>query len=336
MTGKREKKRLAILKVLQESNMHLSSSKITRQLISQGQEVSERTVRFYLLEMDKENLTENLGKRGRRITQKGIQELATARAHEKVGFLAAKIDKMAYSMTFDLSEKTGTVVMNASLIERTQAERAARLIKNIFKAGYAMGNLVSMFGPGERMGDETVPADMVGIGTVCSITMNGVFLSFGIPTVSRFGGLLEMKNNTPARFVEIIHYAGTTLDPLEIFIRSGMTDCTGAVESGYGLIGAGLRVVPAESRSRAMDIAQQMKSMGLGGVIIIGWPGKQVFEIPVSEGRVAVICKGGLNPLAFLKENGVRIYVRAMAGLVKYSTFFHYEEIEDRIRSLPY
>ena len=79
---------------------------------------------------------------------------------------------------------------------------------------------------------------MIGVGTVCSITLNGVLLKHGVPTVSRFGGLLEMKDKKPVRFVEVIMYEGTSIDPLEIFIRSGMTNYLGAIKTGSGRIGA--------------------------------------------------------------------------------------------------
>ena len=83
--------------------------------------------------------------------------------------------------------------------------------------------------PGEQIGSLTVPPDRIGFCSVCSITINGVLLKHGVPTTSRFGGLLELRDRTPVRFVEMIHYDGTSIDPLEVFIRSGMTDYHGAI-----------------------------------------------------------------------------------------------------------
>ena len=47
-----------------------------------------------------------------------------------------------------------------------------------------------------------------------SITLNGVLLKHGIPTTSSFGGLLELREGRAIRFVEMIHYDGTSIDPL--------------------------------------------------------------------------------------------------------------------------
>ena len=134
---------------------------------------------------------------------------------------------MTYKMDFDLASKTGTVVLNLSLIERGKLERSVPLMSECSAAGYAMGKLMALLRPGEQVGHGTIPEGSVGIGTVCSITMNGVLVAHGIPTHSRFGGLLELRDGKPTRFAEFINYDGTTLDPLEIFIRSVMTDYVG-------------------------------------------------------------------------------------------------------------
>jgi len=331
MREKTEKKRLAILRILQETGRSMGSLKIAERLAASGNDISERTVRFYLKEMDKEGLTENLGRKGRLITQRGLRELGSARIIERIGFLAAKIDQMTYRMTFDLATRTGTVVVNVSIVSTADLLEAAPLVKKVFAKGYAMGRLATIFSPGERIGDVTIPDGAIGLGTVCSITLNGVLLTHGIPTYSRFGGLLELQNYEPLRFVEVIHYSGTTLDPLEVFISSRMTDYLGATRDGNGRIGASFRELPAESRDHVIDLAQKLSDVGLGGFMTIGWPNQPVLEIPVNQGQVGAIVIGGLNPAAILEEMGIKTYSRALAALAEYERFFLYEELEARI-----
>ncbi len=334
MREKAEKKRLAILRILQEAGRSLSSSKITRRLLAEGHEISERTVRLYLKEMDGEGLTENLDKKGRLITSKGVEELGSARIIEKIGFLAAKIDQMTYRMSFDLLEKSGTVVVNVSVVEKADLLGALPSVKKVFAAGYAMGRLATLFAPGERVGDIIIPKGMTGFGTICSITLNGVLLTHGIPTYSRFGGLLELQDFRPIRFVEAIHYSGTTLDPLEIFIRGRMTDYLGATKDGNGRIGASFREMPAESRDKVTELAQRLEEVGLGGFMTIGWPNQPVLEIPVNQGQVGAIVIGGLNPAAILEEKGIETQSRALAALAEYDRFFHFEELDERLRAI--
>ncbi|MFA4835898.1 MAG: NrpR regulatory domain-containing protein, partial [Dehalococcoidia bacterium] len=241
------KKQLLILSVLKTRDKPLSGARIAAELMALGHEMSERTVRLYLEQMDQNGLTQNVGRRGRQITEMGLNELNISHIAERVGFLSAKIDRMTYLMNFDLTTKTGTVVSNATLVEPRQLATCVQMMSKVFEEGYAMGQMVALLGPGERIDHITVPEGMVGIGTVCSITLNGVLLKYGIPTNSRFGGLLELRDKKPTRFVEIITYDGTSIDPLEVFIRSGMTDYVGAIKTGNGRIGAGFREFPAES-----------------------------------------------------------------------------------------
>ncbi len=334
MIEKVEKKRLAILRVLSEAVRPLTGARITEELAVTGLDVSERTVRFYLQETDRAGLTENRGKRGRIITDLGRRELAASRVFEKVGFLSSKIDTMTYLMDFDLKTRSGTVVVNVTVVDADRLLEAAPMICRVFEEGYAMGRLVTLFASGERVGEVKVPPGKIGVGTVCSITLNGVLLQYSIPTTSRFGGLLEVDDKKPVRFVEIINYDGTSIDPLEVFIRSGMTDYHGAVTTGAGKIGASFREFPGASRDLVQELAGRLERVGLGGFMRIGGRGQPLLEIPVNEGRVGAIVIGGLNPVAILEETGNRVYSRALAGLVDFDRLFPYEELPHRIRDL--
>jgi hypothetical protein len=86
-----------------------------------------------------------------------------------------------------------------------------------------------------------------------------------------------------------------------------MTDYKGAVETGDGLVGASFREVPGNARDRVLAIARGMEEAGLGVVIDVGWPGRPLFDIPVSMGRLGVVVMGGLNPVAILEETGMRV-----------------------------
>lgn len=324
---------MAILRILQKADKPVGSAQIMENLQAAGQEVSERTVRHYLLSLDQEGLTRNLGKKGRTITELGQKELGTARVFDKVGFLAARIDQLTYRMTFDLYKRSGTVIINVSMINKKQILSATPLVCRVFASGYSMGNRMALFGPGEKVGNIYVPENCIGLGTVCSITLNGVLLAHGIPAHSSFGGLLELRNRVPTRFVEIIKYNGTSLDPLEIFIRSGMTDYVGATTTGNGRIGVGFRELPADSRGRVIELIHELEEVGLGGFMTIGWPGQPLFEIPVSEGRIGAIVIGGLNPAAILEESGIKVISRALAGMVEYERLFPYQEMAERIKA---
>lgn len=333
MHEKLKKKHHLILGVLKEANRPLGSAQIREELLLAGQDISERSIRLYLQELDDAGLTEKHNQRKRRIAEAGLKELEAIKIIERVGFLSAKIDQMTYRMNFDLHTRAGSVVINVTMVEPHHILKNLPLMAKVFEHGYSMGALMALIAPGETLGHISVPDDMVGLGTVCSITLNGVLLKYGIPTVSRFGGLLEIEDHQPSRFAEIIMYDGTSLDPLEIFIRSGMTDYTGAVTTGNGRIGASFREFPSESQHMVDDLAQRLSTIGLGGFIRIGRPGQALLDIPVGESRVGAIVIGGLNPVGILEENGVRAHSRALAGLIDFSRLFHYRELGERLKA---
>jgi len=332
MLEKSKKKKIAILNVLRNADSGLRSSQIFDELVNQGYDVSERSLRMYLQDLKDEGFTEAIEKRRYRITERGIHEFEATTIYERVGFLSARIDQMTYRMSFDLAALSGTVVFNVTVVEPKVLMRYLSHVIKVYADGYSMGRLAALLQPGERCGHITIPNGMIGLGTVCSITINGVLLHHGIPTVSRFGGLLELHERKPRRFVEIIMYEGTSIDPLEVFIRSGMTNYRGAITSGNGRIGASFREFPAASREKVAELAQQMDNIGLGGFMRIGRPGQPLLDIPVNEGRVGAIVIGGLNPVAILEECGVRVHSRALAGLIDFKRLFHYEELEKRVR----
>ena len=144
MIEKKKKKQLSILNVLKASAQPLSSSKIAKELESLGREISERTVRLYLQQMDKDGLTQSSGKLGRRITELGLKELDSSRIIERVGFLSAKIDQMTYGMNFDLNTKSGTVVVNITIAEPRHVDKCVDMISKVFENGYAMGYLAAI------------------------------------------------------------------------------------------------------------------------------------------------------------------------------------------------
>ena len=72
---KTERIRLAILKILAETAAPMGATRLQDSLLAAGVEVQARTVRFHLLQLDREGLTESISRRaGRTITRRGREE----------------------------------------------------------------------------------------------------------------------------------------------------------------------------------------------------------------------------------------------------------------------
>ena len=319
---------MAILGVLHEAGSPLGGARIAEELHAQGIELSQRTVRLYLGQTDEMGLTENLHRRGRKLTEQGREELASGLAIDKVGFVAARVEALSYRMRFDLRRCRGKVILNVSCFAVEHVERACAEIARAFEADLGMGRYLAVGGPGAEIGGFHVPDGQVAVGTVCSVSLNGVLLRSGISTASLFGGLLEMRQGEPFRFTQIIHYAGSTIDPLEIFIKGHMTTVREAARTGQGSIGASFREIPAEAVQDARRVTSRMRRVGLGGAMVIGRSGQPLLDVPVPQGRAGMIVAGGLNPLAAVEEAGIPTRNIALHTLYDFERLVPYTALE--------
>ncbi len=334
MMDKTNRRTRAILDILKSHTDPLSGSTIAHYLQDDGLDISERTVRHYLKQMDDDGLTHMMGKKGRILTGEGAAEADRVKTIDRVGFLSAKIDQLSYAMSFDREAAEGTVIVNTIIVKPDELSRHLKQVCMVFKCGYAMGNLAAILEPGERVGQVEIPPGHIGFTTVCSMTVNGILLKHRIPSHSRFGGILELVDSKARRFTDLITYDGTTIDPLEVFIRSGMTNYIGAITTGSGRIGASFREIPAQSRDVVIQLNRDLVELGLGGIYEIGRAGHSIYGIPVSEGRAGMVLIGGLNPASILEENGVRVRAYALSGLLGYNRLRHYSSLQRRLK--PY
>ncbi len=327
MNARSDKTKLAILKALQELDTTAGASRILERLAAMGYNLRPRTVRFYLLQLDREGMTRFISRRrGRELTPQGRDELAHANVVEKIGFIAARVDALGYRMSFRLARGEGTIITNVALLDRRILALAIKELRTVFAAGYGMGTRVAFALEGERLADMVVPAQTVAVATVCSVTLNGVMLHAGIPVTSRYGGLVEVRNGEPVRFVELIDYAGTTLDPLEAFIMAGMTRVRECAQGGSGIIGASFREVPSVALEDVQRIRKDLEQAGLAGILAVGRPNRPLLDVPVAEGRTGIVVIGGLNPVAAVHEAGVRLTLTSLSGLEDYRRFLPFEE----------
>jgi len=208
-----ERKTIAILRILSQSSEPVGARVISHNLKGQGIGLSERAVRYHLKLMDERGFTESVGRDGRLITQPGLEELESALVSDKVGFVASKIELLAYQTEFDLDKRRGKIPVNISFFPQRQFKKAIEAMKGAFQAGICASDLVAVARQGEKLGGIIVPQGKIGLATVCSIIVNGGLLKAGVPMDSKFGGILQIKNHKPLRFVELIQYSGSSLDP---------------------------------------------------------------------------------------------------------------------------
>ena len=132
-----QRKIVSILKILTDEGKPLGGTRVAAKLEHMGIDLSQRMVRNYLQRMDQDGLTQNLGKKGRRITPKGEEELKSAFVIEKVGFVASRIDSLTYQMDFSLRKQKGGIILNVSVVNEQDFTKAIHQIELVFRAGWA-------------------------------------------------------------------------------------------------------------------------------------------------------------------------------------------------------
>jgi repressor of nif and glnA expression len=322
-----ERKVISILKVLSESSDPLGSTTIARELEGHGVYLSERTVRYHLKIMDERGFTRPLGRDGRSITHEGLEELKSALAPEQIGFVIERLNLLAYQTTFDPRTRTGQVPINTSLFPVARFRDALGAMKEAFASGYCVSELVVTAIAGEKLGHVVIPEGQVGFATVCSAVVNGVLLKAGVPMDSKFGGILEVRNGEPRRFVAIINYAGTSLDPSEAYIRARMTSVRRAAATGTGRILANFREIPAPARHTVEAIVADLKRAGIGGMVLIGEASEPLCQMPVGLNKMGMVLLGGLNPVAAAEEAGIEAENISESGTIDSCRLVSYREL---------
>jgi len=313
-----ERKVIAILKVLKDSPEPLGSKLIAHRLTDYGVYLGERAVRYHLRLTDERGLTQLVGKKdGRLITQQGLNELGYALVGDRVGSAMTRIKMLTYQTSFESERCTGEIPINVSLFPKDEFHKSLELMK-ICNCGLCISDLVAMAGEGENLGGVRVPGGRVGFATLSDITIGAVLLRAGIPLDFRFAGILQIHNQDCLRFIELIEYTGSSLNPYEVFISSKMTSVREVLRGGNGKILASFCELPALARPRAEAVIEVLKAVGINGVAKLGRTSQPICETPVGAGKFGIILTDGLNLVAPVIEAGVEVTHHVASGIIAF------------------
>lgn len=316
---------LDILGILRYSKEPLGATIIARRLEKSGYDIGERMVRNYLQILDEMGFTKKSGRLGRIITEEGIAELNAEKIHERMRFIKSVMQDLAYQVTYNHLTRDGDIIINISLIGAEMLKRSLSVLKRVYESGWMINPLIKVFSAGEEVCGANIPKGKVAICTVCSINIDGILVSRGIPIDPIYGGIVEVRENKPEKFVEIIRFDSSSLDPLELFMAKGMTSVLKVAEEGRGRILANYREIPASSRKEAMEILDQINTI-FKGIMMVGESGEKVLGLHPSARSCGIAVIGGLTPIAAIEESGIETETRAIHGLMPIKTMKHLED----------
>ncbi|MCW4034278.1 MAG: NrpR regulatory domain-containing protein, partial [Candidatus Bathyarchaeota archaeon] len=298
------RKEIEILRILSEFADPVGSILLKRELRKRGFLLSERTVRYHLQLLEAKGFVLGHDRKGRTITQPGLQELSRSLATQRLGFTTTRFMSLAYSATYDPAVDSGTVVANVSLLDKSLQDKTMQTMKALQSNSFLPAPYLKILNEKEEYCDISVPKGQLALLTVCNLTLDSILIHSGIPLFFKHGGLVQVLNRRPIRFVEIISYEGTTIPPLEVFVYRKMTSISNILKTGSGMLLATLREIPSEARERTVKILDEQQKKGWGGVLVLGEPNEPVLGIPVGMDRFGICMVGGIVPGAAMVEDG--------------------------------
>ena len=226
---------------------------------------------------------------------------------EKISLVLSKSLNLIQQVNFDVEKQKGDIIANISYVHRDDIDRALSIMEDTYNSNPKFIN------PYYKLVDHPENDDMVGIATICSLSIDGILINNGIMSNPTYSGLLELTE--PPLFIDLISYNGTTLDPHKIFLSKNMTSITGG--DGPSKILASVKEIPYVARDYAVELLEILNNIGFS-IYKIGKPREFVYNSKVENYNFGVITGGGLNSIGAVKESGVPIQVKALEKLMPF------------------
>ena len=226
---------------------------------------------------------------------------------EKISLVLSKSLNLIQQVNFDVEKQKGDIIANISYVHRDDIDRALSIMEDTYNSNPKFIN------PYYKLVDHPENDDMVGIATICSLSIDGILINNGIMSNPTYSGLLELTE--PPLFIDLISYNGTTLDPHKIFLSKNMTSITGG--DGPSKILASVKEIPYVARDHAVELLEILNNIGFS-IYKIGKPREFVYNSKVENYNFGVITGGGLNSIGAVKESGVPIQVKALEKMMPF------------------
>lgn len=227
-----------------------------------------------------------------------------------VSFVLNKIYNLLSTVNFDIETGEGDVIVNISFIDKKDLDESIEILNELYKSKpeFCIGNRYSIVEGSD---------DKVGIATICSLTIDGILTNQGISSLPEYSGILDIYGNN-RRFIELISYKGSSVDPHEIFINKNMCDLTGSLDTCKIL--ASVHSVPYIAREKTVDTLNTLKNYGFE-VLNIGKPNEYTYNAKIEKYHFGYVLSGGLNPIAAIKESGIPTEVKSIETMKDFNSF---------------
>ena len=225
----------------------------------------------------------------------------------KIPFLLSKSWNLIQQVNFNVEKRKGDIISNVSYLDKNNLDKAMTIMEDTYNSNPKYIN------PYYKIIDHPTEDDKIGIGTICSLSIDGLLINNGIMCNPIYGGLLELTE--PPLFIDLISYNGTTIDPHKIFLSKNMTSIS--ANSGTKKILASFKEIPYVARDYAVHLLDILKNTGFS-IYKIGKPREVTYNAKADNYNFGVVAGSGLNTIGAIKEKGIEIEVKAIEKLIPF------------------
>ena len=244
----------------------------------------------------------------------------------QIEFTSSRIRNLMFKTDFDPKTLKGNVIVNISLVKEEDLADVLDIFSLVSDNGLCVSPDITIYKEGESLGNIHIEKGMVGIGTICSITIDGILLKAGIPVKPKLGGIVEIRKGVPIRFTDLLKYESTTIDPMDALMSQGLTSVSRVIETGSGKILANLREVHMVARDKLETTLSNLVNAGILGILEVGEPNTEVLNIPIERDHIGIVVIGGTNLMTVVQECGIPVKTNAMSELIPYDQMKKIEE----------
>lgn len=236
---------------------------------------------------------------------------APAKNNHQISFILNKISNLISQVNFDEETCEGEVITNISYIDREYLDESLEILNKVYKSKpeYCIGNRYSII---------DYPDNKIGLGTICSLTVDGILINKGITVTPGYSGVLDVYGNN-RRFIELISYMGSSIDPHEIFLKKNMEDILGSLNNS-GKILASVHSIPYIARDKTISVLESLKESGFE-VLKLGKPNEYMYNARIEKYNFGFVLSGGLNPIAAIKEKDIPVDIKSIETIVDFNSF---------------
>lgn len=234
-------------------------------------------------------------------TQNTILKPKNTLVTEQTPFILNKTWNLIEKVYFDFNKEKGDIISNYSYVNNEYLDEAIEIMAKTYKNNpdYINNHYKVIKGPEESV-----------IATICSLSIDGILINNGIICTPKYGGLLEISDSP--KFIDLVSYRGSSMDPHKIFISKKMTDVV-----NNNKILASVKEIPLIARDESVRLLNKIKKIGFP-IYKIGKAREITYNAKVDSYNFGIVTGSGLNPITAIKENNIPIKVKAIERVIAF------------------